>query len=81
LTRLESTLWPALRNYWHPVAVSTAVLDEPEPVTLLDEKLVLFRLDGKVACFHDLCIHRGTPLSLGWVEGCGWHSRRKTSST
>ena len=38
---------------------------------LLDEPLVLVRLGGEVRAFKDLCVHRGTALSLGWVEdGC-----------
>jgi vanillate O-demethylase monooxygenase subunit len=56
------------------------VLDRPVPVTLLDENLVLARLDGRARCFRDLCIHRGTPLSLGWVEDgnlvCAYHGWR-----
>ena len=45
---------------------------------LLDVPLVLWRDDaGSVVAMHDLCIHRGTALSLGWVEGncivCPYH--------
>jgi phenylpropionate dioxygenase-like ring-hydroxylating dioxygenase large terminal subunit len=47
---------------------------------LLDQPLALWRSDGRISAFYDLCIHRGTPLSLGWVDGCqlvcayhGWH--------
>ena len=80
MSRLESGLWPRLRHYWHPVAQATAVLDRPVPVTLLGTRLVLARLDGRIACFRDLCIHRGTPLSLGWVEDgelvCAYHGWR-----
>ena len=42
--------------------------DEPLPVTLLDEQLVVVRLGDEIACFPDLCVHRGTALSLGWVD-------------
>jgi vanillate O-demethylase monooxygenase subunit len=46
-------------------------------VNLLGERIALFRLASGVACLRDLCIHRGTPLSLGWVEGdrivCAYH--------
>ncbi len=73
----EGDLWPALRKYWHPVALGAALTDKPRAVRLLDERLVLFRLGGRPVCFKDLCIHRGTPLSLGWVEGemvvCAYH--------
>ena len=61
-----------LRRFWHPVAESSWVGDEPAAVTLLGEGLVLFRSGGTVRCFADLCVHRGTRLSLGWVtdDGC-----------
>lgn len=73
----ETELWPALRNYWLPVALCHDISEKPKAVRLLDERLVVARLGGKAVCFQDLCIHRGTPLSLGWVEGdrlvCAYH--------
>jgi len=64
------------RDFWHPVAVADAIAS-PVPVTLLDERLVVARLGGRPVVFRDLCIHRGTPLSLGWVDGdelvCAYH--------
>ena len=73
----ESDLWPALRQYWHPVAFSEDVGEKPLAVRLLDEQVVVCRLGGQVRAFRDLCIHRGTALSLGWVEGenlvCAYH--------
>ncbi len=74
----EGALWPALTGYWHPVAFSEDVNEKPLAVQLLDERVVVCRLgSGEVRAFHDLCIHRGTPLSLGWVEGetivCAYH--------
>lgn len=60
-----------LDGYWHPVARAAAIGEQPVAVTLLDEPLVLFRADGEIVCFKDLCIHRGTALSRGTVEdGC-----------
>jgi phenylpropionate dioxygenase-like ring-hydroxylating dioxygenase large terminal subunit len=77
---MESDLWPELRRYWHPAAFVRDVVDKPVPLTVLDERLVLVRLQTGFACFQDRCIHRGTPLSLGWVEGneivCGYHGWR-----
>ena len=71
------TTTSALAHYWHPVATSEAVGDHPIRCELLEEQLVVFRIDGRVAAFRDLCIHRGTALSLGWVsEGvltCPYH--------
>jgi phenylpropionate dioxygenase-like ring-hydroxylating dioxygenase large terminal subunit len=41
-------------------------------VTLLDEDLVLWRAhDGRLGFADDLCSHRGTRLSFGWVAGDG----------
>jgi len=73
-----SDLWPALRHFWHPVALAETVQDRPVLARLLSEPLALARLGGKIVAFKDLCIHRGTPLSLGWVEKgeslvCGYH--------
>ena len=78
--RLESDLWPALWNYWHPVVHAADVSEKPVAVKLLEQRLVVARLEDRLACFRDLCVHRGTPLSLGWVDGdqlvCGYHGWR-----
>jgi len=67
----------ALRPYWHPVATAAQVGEAPLAARLLSEPLVLYRADGRVVAFRDLCIHRGTALSRGWVEGeylvCPYH--------
>jgi len=69
-----------LCHYWHPVAKSVEATDKPIKANLLDRPLVLWRSKGKIAAFYDLCIHRGTPLSLGWVEDgelvCAYHGWR-----
>lgn len=45
--------------------------DRPLSVRLLDEQVVLARLDGQVVAFDDLCRHMGAALSLGRVvDGC-----------
>src|SRR4051794_33962832 len=66
-----------LFHYWHPVARSREVGDKPLAVTLLEQPLVLWRARGQIAAFYDLCVHRGSPLSLGWVENdalvCAYH--------
>ena len=73
---------PALRACWHPVAYSAELAaGEPLAVDLLGEALVLWRdTAGKAHAFFDLCIHRGTALSLGTVEGdeivCPYHGWR-----
>ena len=66
-----------LRNYWHPVATSNELGSVPLAVSLLDERIVVWRTKDKVAAFRDLCVHRGTALSLGWIEDghlvCPYH--------
>jgi phenylpropionate dioxygenase-like ring-hydroxylating dioxygenase large terminal subunit len=61
---------PTLANYWHPIGRSEDVGDQPRRFRLLAEDIVAFRTADGVSAFKDLCIHRGTPLSLGWVENC-----------
>src|SRR3954464_2328054 len=66
--RERPVLAETLRHHWYAVARSEQVADRPLAVRLLDQPLVLWRAHGQLAAFYDLCIHRGTPLSLGWVE-------------
>ena len=65
----EAALHVALRRFWHPVMWADELGDRPRPATLLDEPIAVVRLGGEVAAFKDLCVHRGTALSLGWVQG------------
>ena len=58
---------PVIRNDWYVVARSSdleegAVME----ASLLGETLVLWRTGGEVLAWKDLCIHRGSKLSLGW---------------
>ena len=74
----ERRLYDAFADFWHPVAYSSQLGDDkPIPALLLGEALVLARLGEQVRAFRDLCSHRGTALSLGWVEGeslrCAYH--------
>jgi phenylpropionate dioxygenase-like ring-hydroxylating dioxygenase large terminal subunit len=76
-----STFPEKLFNCWHPVAYSHEVKTEPYATKLLDEALVIWRSsDGKTHVMRDLCIHRGTALSLGWVKDdcivCPYHAWR-----
>jgi vanillate O-demethylase monooxygenase subunit len=75
---MESALWPALREYWHPITWAEEVAeDKMFTFRLLDEEIVVCRPGGTLVAFSDLCIHRGTPMSLGTVEGdkvvCCYH--------
>jgi vanillate O-demethylase monooxygenase subunit len=63
------------------VAYGHEVADRPYGTRLLDEALVLWRSsDGRAHAMRDLCIHRGTALSLGWVADdclvCPYHAWR-----
>jgi phthalate 4,5-dioxygenase oxygenase subunit len=62
-----------LRRYWQPVALSRELRDdEPLPVQIMGEKLVLFRgKDGKPALLGQTCPHRCTDLSYGRIEDGG----------
>lgn len=64
----EERLHRALRRCWHPVCRVSELGDKPLAVNLLDERLVVVRLGSEIACLPDLCVHRGTALSLGWVD-------------
>lgn len=68
-----------LFSCWHPVSYSSEVKDKPFGTFLLDQAVVVWRSsDGKVNAMRDLCIHRGTALSLGWVKDdclvCPYHA-------
>jgi len=71
----------ALRSCWHPVALSEEVKDNPFGTRLLDERIAIWRdAEGIPHAFADLCVHRGTPLSIGKVIGneiqCAYHGWR-----
>ena len=61
----------SLTNYWHPIATSEEVVDQPKAFVLLGEPLVAFRDAEGVSVFKDLCIHRGAALSGGRIETAG----------
>ena len=77
----QTVTTPALLACWHPVAYAHTLTDKPLAAKLLDEHLVLWRgADGKPKALRDLCIHRGTALSLGVAYGdeimCPYHGWR-----
>lgn len=70
---------PVLINDWHVVARSADVAEgQVRAARLLGEDLVLWRLNGQVYAWRDLCLHRGARLSLGWVKDdclvCPYHA-------
>jgi vanillate O-demethylase monooxygenase subunit len=80
----ELHLFEKSKSMWHPVATSEELGTLPIPVQLLDTALVIVRLGEKVSVFPDICIHRGTALSLGKViDGnlqCAYHGWKFNSS-
>ena len=69
---------PVLINEWHVVGRSADLVEgQIKPARLLGEDLVLWRLNGQVMAWQELCVHRGTRLSLGKVEAdcliCPYH--------
>src|SRR4028119_675823 len=74
----SETDWKALAPFWYPIAFSPEVTDRPFAAKLVDERLALFRhSDSSIVAARDLCLPRGVPLSLGWVENaelqCKYH--------
>jgi phenylpropionate dioxygenase-like ring-hydroxylating dioxygenase large terminal subunit len=74
----------ALRACWHPVAYASDLTDAPLRVRLLGHDLALWRdRSGEPHVLRDVCIHRGTALSLGRVVGdelmCPYHGWRYAS--
>lgn len=78
---MTNSFTPNLYACWHPVAYAHDVTSKPYATKLLGEALVIWRSsDDTPHAMKDLCIHRGTALSLGWVNGdelvCGYHGWR-----
>ncbi|MBV9390242.1 MAG: aromatic ring-hydroxylating dioxygenase subunit alpha [Chroococcidiopsidaceae cyanobacterium CP_BM_ER_R8_30] len=69
--------WDALAPFWYPIAFSHEVNDRPIATKLLDQRLVVWRTSAGVSIANDICLHRGIPLSMGFVEGdnlvCKYH--------
>jgi phenylpropionate dioxygenase-like ring-hydroxylating dioxygenase large terminal subunit len=69
---------PVLVNDWHVVARSEDIQENrTSAARLLREDLVLWRCGDEVKAWQDLCIHRGTRLSLGRINDesltCSYH--------
>ena len=76
LTRVgpKSDAGEVLRRYWQPAALNDELMaGRPVvPVTLLGEKLVLFRDNsGELGLIHRYCPHRGSDLCYGRLEDGG----------
>jgi phenylpropionate dioxygenase-like ring-hydroxylating dioxygenase large terminal subunit len=69
---------PVLVNDWHPITRSDAVAEGGLiAARLLEVDLVAWRSNGKIQVAHDLCVHRGSRLSLGNIQNgnlkCPYH--------
>src|SRR5579863_7460264 len=69
---------PVLLNDWHVVAYAPDLQEgKPMAVRLLEEDLVLWRAGDRIHAWRDLCVHRGTRLSLGKIRDetliCPYH--------
>ncbi len=68
-----------LRLFWQPVAHAADVLPgQAKPLRIMSEDFTLYRgQDGTPHVIAPRCAHRGTQLSIGWVEGdclrCFYH--------
>ena len=60
--------WHILAGFWHPVAFVHDIKDKPVAARLLDVNLVIYRTSEGITVAKDLCMHRGTRLSLGWMQ-------------
>ena len=71
-----------MRHFWQPVArVQDIAPGTVRPIRIMGEDMTLFRGEsGSVHLVDFRCAHRGTQLSLGWVEGdtlrCRYHGWR-----
>lgn len=69
--------WPVLARQWFPVSRVDEVLAKPRQVTLLNLRLVIYRMPDGIRIGRDTCPHRGLPLSTGRIEDdelvCAYH--------
>jgi 5,5'-dehydrodivanillate O-demethylase oxygenase subunit len=68
-----------LRLFWHPVMRARDLAPgRMKPIEILGEKFTVYRgVGGEAHLVGFRCAHRGTQLSIGWVEGddirCRYH--------
>ncbi|MGF1426675.1 Rieske 2Fe-2S domain-containing protein [Kitasatospora sp. LaBMicrA B282] len=79
--RQEDAGHDPMTDWWHPVGWAADLGDAPRRTVLLGRSLVLWRDGDRVPrCLRDLCVHRGTALSLGEVHDgqltCPYHGWR-----
>jgi 5,5'-dehydrodivanillate O-demethylase len=62
-----------MRRYWHPIAPSAGLLENPvRKIRILGEDLVLFKdRQGQLGLIGDRCVHRAMDLRFGIPEETG----------
>ena len=72
-TRRSTPCGELMRRYWQPAGLSEELTaDEPLPVTLFGEELILFRDDqSRPALIGRHCAHQGVDMVYGRVEPGG----------
>ncbi|OEY94435.1 Rieske 2Fe-2S domain-containing protein [Acinetobacter qingfengensis] len=72
--------WFKLAKYWYPIARIQDIDAQPVKATLLDENLVIYKINHEIVVAKDVCPHRGVPLTLGHHDGegivCPYHGLR-----
>lgn len=63
--------WAILSRHWYPVAIARDLGEAPLKARLLDQPLVIYKIDDEVVVAPDLCPHRGVPLSMGQMGAAG----------
>lgn len=71
---------PYLLDCWYQAGFADEIGEKPIARIILDEPVVLCRLDGQPVALQDRCPHRFAPLSMGSVADgalvCGYHGLR-----
>ncbi len=57
----------ALRSAWHAVVAAENLKDWPIGTSVLDEPVVIARMNGGIAALRDVCAHMDASLSGGWI--------------
>ncbi|MEM9949056.1 MAG: Rieske 2Fe-2S domain-containing protein [Cyanobacteria bacterium P01_D01_bin.36] len=69
--------WDVLAAFWYPIAYSHNIQAAPIATKLLDQRLVIWRTAAGISVANDICLHRGVPLSMGYLKSdqliCKYH--------
>ena len=61
-----------LRRYWHPIALSSEISEQPKLLRVLGEDLILFKTPkNELGLVHKNCPHRNASLEYGKCEDSG----------